>query len=85
MVLKRKISSHNECIDPKKATGAHKKPATKADLLKELKTLKNLNEVLEIENKMNLDKISLLEERLQSFQNQKPSKCLESQFFAEEI
>ena len=87
MVLKRKISSHVVCIDPKKTNAVPKKPPTKADLVKELKSLKLLNVALEEENKKHLNTIKGLEEIMQSFQKQKlpvPSNFAVSQTFSAE-
>ena len=61
MVLKRKVSPHNLCIETKKTNANVKKNQTKADLLKEFKTLQKINEALEEENKNQLESIAVLE------------------------
>ena len=57
MVLKRK---HNVCIDPKRSK-APSKPATKADIVEEMKMIKQLNDALLEEIKTNEEKITSLE------------------------
>ena len=76
-IMKRKQSSHVVCIDPTKK-GTQKKATTKADLVQEKKELKSLNEALNDENKNNMKKISLLEEKLSSCQD-RASKVQRSQ------
>ena len=70
MVGKRKINSHTFCIDPKKVVTAPRRPPNKADLISELKNLQKLHEALEEENKVNLNRIKVLEERVCELQNQ---------------
>ena len=69
MVLKRKISAHAVCIDPKKTSGPKKAP-TKADIQEDLKMTKNnlkmtkeLNDALLEEVKENEVKMEALEVR----------------------
>ena len=76
-IMKRKQSSHVVCIDPAKK-GIQKKAATKAELVQEINELKTLNEALNDENKINMKRISLLEEKLSSFQ-ERASKVQRSQ------
>ena len=76
-VLKRKPNSHVVCIDPKKKN-TPKKPPTKADLVQELKSLKNLNEALEENNKKNMEKILFLEKKVSSLQNERSVQMVES-------
>ena len=73
MVLKRKISAHAVCIDPKKAN-VPKKPPTKANLQEELKMTKKdlimtkeLNEALLEEVQHNEVKIDALENKKISY------------------
>ena len=49
---------------------APKRPPTKADLVNEWKNLQKLDEVLEDENNINLNRIQVLEERVCELQNQ---------------
>ena len=51
MVLKRRLSSHVVCIDPKKTKGIPIKNQTKAELVKDIKAIEKINETLEEENK----------------------------------
>ena len=62
MVLKRKQSAHSVCIVPKKPI-APRKPPSKADLVEEIKLIKELNDAMEEEIKNSDDKIAILEER----------------------
>ena len=69
MVLKRKISAHAVCINPKNMSGP-KKPPTKADLIAELKLAKDdlklnkeLNDALLEEVKNNEKAIEILERK----------------------
>ena len=78
MVLKRKISAHLVCIEPKKTNNLPKKPPTKADILKEFKIIQKLNEALEEENKKNLDTIVILERKIQFLQTKKSESSLKS-------
>ena len=61
---KRKVNSHTFCIDPKKKINTPKKQQTKADILQELKTVQKINEALEEEIKINIEKIKVLEEKV---------------------
>ena len=81
MVLKRKISAHAVCINPKNMSGP-KKPPTKADLSAELKLTKDdlklnkeLNDALLEEVKHNEEAIEILEGK-EKFggKGQKPEK-----------
>ena len=86
MVLKRKISSHLVCIDSKKINAVPKKPQTKPELIKEIKSLQKLNEALEEENKSNLCRISELEEKVKSLSTSSvPCETAECQTFTEKI
>ena len=69
MVVKRKISTHADCIEPKKTNG-QKKPPTKADLQQDLKLTKDdlkmtkeLNDALLEEVKQNEEKMEALENK----------------------
>ena len=69
MVVKRKISAHAVCIEPKKTNGP-KKPPTKADLQQDLKLTKDnlkmtkeLNDALLEEVKENEEKMEVLENK----------------------
>ena len=64
MVGKRKVNSHTFCIDQKKKPNIQKKQLTKADIAQELKAVQQINETLEEENRVNLDEIKVLEERV---------------------
>ena len=77
MVLKRKNNSHSLCIDPKK-TNTLKKNPTKADLVQELKEIKQINEALEEENKRNNEIIEVLKKKVASLQKQKASECTDN-------
>ena len=88
MVLKRKISAHVVCIEPKKANNIPKKLPTKADVLKEFKVLQKLNDALEEENKKNQDTIAALEEKIAYLQDHKPdvpSKSSDSQTLTDDV
>ena len=67
-VIKRKPCSHIVCIDLKKKN-AQKKPPTKKELEQENKALKHIIEALEEVNKVNIDKIKSLEEKVSALQN----------------
>ena len=45
-----------------------KKPSTKADLVNELKSMKKLYEDLEEENRKNLDKITIMEKKIEHYE-----------------
>ena len=78
MVAKRKLNSHNLCIDPKKNLTTPKKPQTKADIAKELKSMQVLNKALEEENRNNVNKIKILEDRILSLENKNTSSAKQS-------
>ena len=59
MVLKRKQSAHSVCIVPKK-TNLPKRPPTKADLVEEIKVMKQINDAMEEDIKTSDDEIALL-------------------------
>ena len=69
MVVKRKISTHAVCLEPKKTNGPKKHP-TKADLQQDLemtkddlKMTKELNDALLEEVKQNEEKMETLENK----------------------
>ena len=70
MVGKRKVNSHTFCIDQKKKPATPKRPLTKADIAEELKAVQQINKNLEEENRVNLDRIKVLEERVIFLENQ---------------
>ena len=72
MVLKRKTSAHVVCIDTKKITAPKRHPA-RADLLRELKAMKKVNDTLELDNVKNLEVIKILEDKNHSLENEKKS------------
>ena len=63
MVLKRRQNTHLVCIDPKKKN-APTKVQNKAELIQELKVMKDLNNDLEEENRKNMVIIGELKEKL---------------------
>ena len=73
MVLKRRNNSHSLCIDPKKTNNIKRNP-TKADLMQELKDMKQLNKALEEENKRNHESIEVLRKKVASLQKQKATE-----------
>ena len=62
MVLKRKQSAHSACIVPKK-TNVPKKPLTKADLVEEIKVMKQINDAMEEDIKTSEDEIAMLKKK----------------------
>ena len=70
MVGKRKINSHTFCIDQQKKPATPKRNLTKADIAEELKAVQQINKNLEEENRVNLDRIKVLEERVIFLENQ---------------
>ena len=62
MVLKRKQSAHSVCIVPKK-TNVPKRPPTKADLVEEIKVMKQINDAMEEDIKTSDDEIALLKKK----------------------
>ena len=62
MVLKRKQSAHSVCIIPKK-TNVPKRPPTKADLVEEIKVMKQINDAMEEDIKTSDDEIALLKKK----------------------
>ena len=75
MVGKRKVNSHTFCIDPKKKINSPKKQQTKADILQELKTVQKINEALEEEIKVDIEKIKVLEVRVIFLEKQNNSSA----------
>ena len=62
MVLKRKQSAHSACIVPKK-TNVLKKPPNKADLVEEIKVMKQINDAMEEDIKNSDDEIEILNKK----------------------
>ena len=73
MVGKRKINSHTFCIDQQKKPATPKRNLTKADIAEELKAMQQINKTLEEENRVKLDRIKFLEERVIFLENQRKS------------
>ena len=68
MVLKRKISAHAVCIDPKKTSGP-KKPPTKAEIQEELKMTKNTLKMTKELNDALLEEVGHNEEKITALEN----------------